>query len=63
MSNLPFYHVNEIHKFEIELDCLTKEIITHLPDINKRWLNIATSHFQQAFMALERAIERRENIF
>lgn len=54
--------INEIKQTEIYVANVWKATFD-LEDVDKRWVNIAKTHFQEAFSALVRSIAKPEDPF
>lgn len=54
--------VNDIKDAEIALGDLWRQISGD-PDVDKRWLAIAKTHFQEGFSAFVRAVTQPEDVF
>jgi hypothetical protein len=53
--------VNSTKGFENDLGRWIKQMQTDLPNLDGRWVSIARTHFQQGFMALNRAVFQPES--
>jgi hypothetical protein len=54
--------VNEIKRREIELGEFWRDV-SALPDIDRRWLAVAKTHFEEGFSAFVRSVARPEPRF
>lgn len=53
--------VNSTKGFENDLGRWLKQLQADVPDVDGRWVSIARTHFQQGFMALNRAVFQPES--
>jgi hypothetical protein len=54
--------VNFIKDAEVQAGQLW-QLVAKTPDVDRRWLAIAKTHFQEGFTALVRAITKPEDVF
>ena len=62
LSEFDITRVNTIKDTEAIVGQLWQEISDD-PDVDKRWLAIAKTHFQEGFMAFVRAVTQPEDAF
>lgn len=54
--------INEIKDSEVELGSVWRDVAA-VDGVDKRWLAIAKTHFQEGFMALVRSVAKPEDVF
>lgn len=55
--------INAIKKLEIEVGAAWSHIFESHTGVDKRWMNIAKTHFQEGFSAFIRAIAQPEDVY
>lgn len=58
MSAEEIIEINEIKDESTRVESLIEHLISQNPNIDMRWVEIATMQLQQGFMALTRAVAR-----
>lgn len=55
--------INTIKMFEVNLGSLWREVGDNVTNVDRRWMAVARTHFEEGFSALVRSIARPEENF
>ena len=62
LSQAEIDHMNLVKQCEAAVGSVWREVLD-LPEVDKRWANIARTHFEEGFSALVRSIAKPEARF